>query len=149
MGTTDYKSKIQTSMDHRAWRLCWHDELKPICFCHTGGTQLYHCSAAEIANSSGFATAVSQHVGRTQALQRSHLTCRHTNIVFGLFQVHFLLLHSEKKGMTLAALGTNDDVPCVRPEMKKLCCLMHGSTGFFLSKTNMADCKQAKRCTWL
>ncbi|XP_054921526.1 uncharacterized protein [Dermacentor andersoni] len=29
----------------------------------TSGTRLYHCSAAEIALTSGFATAVSQHVG--------------------------------------------------------------------------------------
>ncbi|XP_070378848.1 uncharacterized protein [Dermacentor albipictus] len=29
----------------------------------TSGTRLYHCSAAEIASTSGFATAVSQHVG--------------------------------------------------------------------------------------
>ncbi|XP_049512724.1 uncharacterized protein LOC119466321 isoform X2 [Dermacentor silvarum] len=29
----------------------------------TSGTQLYHCTAAEIASTSGFGTAVSQHLG--------------------------------------------------------------------------------------
>ncbi|XP_049512003.1 uncharacterized protein LOC119465272 isoform X2 [Dermacentor silvarum] len=29
----------------------------------TSGTQLYHCTAAEIASTSGFVTAVSQHLG--------------------------------------------------------------------------------------
>ncbi|KAH6920883.1 hypothetical protein HPB50_028131 [Hyalomma asiaticum] len=33
------------------------------CACNEGGTQLYHCTAAEIASTSGFVTGVSQHVG--------------------------------------------------------------------------------------